>query len=106
MKSERLKGKIAVVTGSSRGIGKGIATALGSHGATVYVTGRTAKAGPPPFDSNVFDVAEQVTAAGGKGIPVVCDFADDAQIAALFKQVGDEQGQLHILVNNACCRRR
>ena len=99
--NQDLKGVVAVVTGSSRGVGRGIAVALGAHGATVYVTGRTAKSGDSPYPGTVFEAAEAVTAAGGKGIPVICDFADDAQIKKLFEQVEREQGKLHILVNNA-----
>jgi NAD(P)-dependent dehydrogenase (short-subunit alcohol dehydrogenase family) len=77
---------VAVVTGASRGAGLGIAHALGSHGCTVYVTGET---------------AELVTAAGGEGIAVAVDHADDEQTKALFDRVGREQGRLDILVNNA-----
>jgi len=99
--NQDLTGIVAVVTGSSRGVGRGMAVALGRHGATVYVTGRSAKSGESPFPGTVFDAAEEVTAAGGRGIPVVCDFADDAQIKKLFEQIEREQGGLHILVNNA-----
>ncbi|MDB6062931.1 MAG: family NAD(P)-dependent oxidoreductase [Verrucomicrobiaceae bacterium] len=101
MVNQNLKNVVAVITGSSRGVGRGIAVALGRHGATVYVTGRSAKAGDSPFPGTVFEAAEEVTAAGGVGIPVVCDFSDDAQIKKLFQQVEREQGKLHILVNNA-----
>jgi NAD(P)-dependent dehydrogenase (short-subunit alcohol dehydrogenase family) len=100
--NQDLSGVVAVVSGSSRGIGSGIARALGRHGATVYVTGRTAQAGQSPYKGSVAEVAEQVDAAGGKGIGVICDFGSDEQIAALFERVAAEQnGRLHILVNNA-----
>ena len=96
------KTTIAVVTGASRGAGRGIAIALGSHGCTVYVTGRSEKAGDAPLAGTIYETAEAVTAAGGKGIAVRVDHSDDAQVKALFEQVAREQGRLDILVNNAC----
>lgn len=92
---------IAVVTGASRGAGRGIAHALGSHGCTVYVTGRTERAGGSVFDGTIHETAELVTAAGGTGIAVRVDHADDDQTKALFERVEREQGRLDILVNNA-----
>ncbi|WP_156613802.1 SDR family NAD(P)-dependent oxidoreductase [Mycobacterium sp. 852002-51961_SCH5331710] len=83
---------IAVVTGASRGAGRGIAHALGSHGCTVFVTARS---------ESIHETAEQVTAAGGTGIAVRVDHADDEQTKALFERVGREHGRLDILVNNA-----
>ena len=91
---------IAVVTGASRGAGKGIAIALGESGATVYVTGRSADTSNE-FGGSVFETAQAVTIAGGKGIPVIVDHADDKQVEALFERVKQEQGRLDILVNNA-----
>jgi NAD(P)-dependent dehydrogenase (short-subunit alcohol dehydrogenase family) len=93
---------IVVVTGASRGAGRGIAIALGSHGCAVYVTGRSEKAGDAPLPGTIYETAEAVTAAGGKGIAVRVDHADDTQVKALFEQVQREQGRLDILVNNAC----
>lgn len=95
--------RVAVVTGASRGAGKGIAEALGASGATVYVTGRTLREGDAPLPGTVSSTAAAVTAAGGKGIAVACDHADDAATRRLFEQVADEQGRLDILVNNATC---
>jgi NAD(P)-dependent dehydrogenase (short-subunit alcohol dehydrogenase family) len=92
---------VAVVTGASRGAGLGIAHALGSHGCTVYVTGRTEKAGQSPLAGTIGETAELVTAAGGEGIAVAVDHADDEQTKALFDRVEREQGRLDILVNNA-----
>jgi NAD(P)-dependent dehydrogenase (short-subunit alcohol dehydrogenase family) len=92
---------VAVVTGASRGAGLGIAHALGSHGCTVYVTGRTEKAGQSSLGGTIGETADLVTAAGGKGIAVRVDHSDDAQTKALFEQVEREQGRLDILVNNA-----
>ena len=96
-----LSGKIAVVTGASRGIGRGIALVLAEQGATVYVTGRTVTQGEHPLPGTVGDTAAEVDKRGGKGIAVQVDHGDDAQIAALFEQVKREQGRLDLLVNNA-----
>ncbi|MGH8335079.1 MAG: SDR family NAD(P)-dependent oxidoreductase [Pseudomonas fluorescens] len=98
--------QVAVVTGASRGVGQGIALALGAAGMTVFVTGRA----PEQGGSNLYghalrgslkDTADAITAAGGQGIAVVCDHADDAQVQALFARVEKECGQLDLLVNNA-----
>ncbi|MFT3965081.1 MAG: SDR family NAD(P)-dependent oxidoreductase [Sphingobium sp.] len=96
-----LTGKVAVVTGASRGIGKGIACALGDEGATVYVTGRTVDAGSAPLPGTIGETVAEVDRRGGKGIAVALDLTDDASIAALFAQVKAEQGRLDILANNA-----
>jgi NAD(P)-dependent dehydrogenase (short-subunit alcohol dehydrogenase family) len=106
---------IAVVTGASRGAGRGIALELGAAGATVYVTGRSTRASPgrgyerflallgteaPP--GSIEDTAEAVTRTGGSGIPVQCDHTIECQVAGLFQRVADEQhGRLDLLVNNA-----
>jgi NAD(P)-dependent dehydrogenase (short-subunit alcohol dehydrogenase family) len=92
---------VAVVTGASRGAGAGIAHALGSHGCTVYVTGRTRRADDSTLSGTIDDTADLVTSAGGKGIAVYVDHADDDQVRALFGQIGREQGKVDILVNNA-----
>ena len=96
-----LAGKVAVVTGASRGIGKGIALALAQEGATVYVTGRTVTQGSYPLPGTVGETAVEVNRRGGQGIAVQVDHAKDEQVAALFDQVRQQQGRLDILVNNA-----
>jgi dehydrogenase/reductase SDR family protein 1 len=93
-----LKGKVAVVTGASRGIGKGIAVELGAAGATVYLTGRTMR----PTDGSPGSLAEtaaEIEAAGGASVAVGCDHASDTDVAALFDQIRDEQGHADVLVN-------
>jgi NAD(P)-dependent dehydrogenase (short-subunit alcohol dehydrogenase family) len=96
-----LSGKVAVVTGASRGIGKGVALALGAEGATVYVTGRTAKPSDCELPGTVADTAAEIDRRGGRGVPIQVDHGDDEQVASLFEQVRSEQGRLDILVNNA-----
>ena len=95
-----LEGKVAVVTGASRGIGKGIAEGLGEFGATVYVTGRSQSKAAEPAPLTVQATAASVTRFGGQGVAVPCDHNDDAQVKALFDRVKAEQGRLDILVNN------
>jgi NAD(P)-dependent dehydrogenase (short-subunit alcohol dehydrogenase family) len=99
----RLNGRIAVVTGASRGAGRGIALALGSEGATVYVTARSTRGAPtvPETPRGVEDTADEVSARGGTGIPVACDHTDDAGVERLFAKVRDEHGHLDLLVCNA-----
>ena len=94
--------RVAVVTGASRGVGKGIALALGAAGHVVYVTGRSAgtQVTFPAVGGTVDETARTVTAAGGTGVAVACDHTDDGQTAALFERVRAEQGGLDLLVNN------
>jgi NAD(P)-dependent dehydrogenase (short-subunit alcohol dehydrogenase family) len=92
---------IAVVTGASRGAGAGIARALGTHGCTVYVTGRTSDASSAAAPGTIDGTAARVTAAGGAGIAVAVDHSDDAQVEALFEQIRAQHGRIDILVNNA-----
>jgi len=96
-----LSGRVAVVTGASRGIGKGIALALGTEGATVYVTGRTVEPGSYELPGTVGETAAEVDRRGGHGVAVRVDHGQDDQVAALFEQVEREQGRLDLLVNNA-----
>ena len=98
--------KVAVVTGASRGAGKGIALGLAAKGMTVYVSGRSksranATLKGEPLGGTLDETVAAIDAAGGKGVAVRCDHADDAQTAALFAQVAKEAGRLDILVNNA-----
>src|SRR5580692_2906256 len=109
-----LKGRVALVAGATRGVGRGIALALGEAGAIVYCTGRSTKANRlprakskkvSPFDharrpETVEETANMVTARGGKGIAAVLDHTDAKQVAKLLAKIRKQQGQLHILVND------
>lgn len=97
-----LTGRIALVTGASRGVGKGIAQGLGEAGATVYITGRTFEPGTAavPLPGTIGETAAEVDRLGGHGIAVRCDHRDDDQVRALFEQITRDHGRLDILVNN------
>jgi NAD(P)-dependent dehydrogenase (short-subunit alcohol dehydrogenase family) len=97
-----LAGKVAVVTGASRGVGKGVALGLGEAGATVYVTGRTVREeqAREGLGGTIHQTAEKVSELGGQGIAARCDHRDDAQVEAVFQRVVAEQGRLDVLVNN------
>ncbi|RPH69106.1 MAG: SDR family oxidoreductase [Myxococcaceae bacterium] len=109
-----LSGRVAVVTGASRGAGKGIAVELGAAGATVYVTGRSTRAQPATSYARILelsklsrmpgtieDTAEEVTREGGRAVAVRCDHTDAADVERLFARVEKEEGPLDLLVNNA-----
>ncbi len=97
-----LSGKVALVAGGTRGAGRGIAMELGAAGATVYVTGRTTRAGRSEYNrpETIEETAELVDQAGGKGIAVQVDHLDPLQVQALIARIEREQGQLDILVND------
>lgn len=92
---------VALVTGASRGIGKGIALALAEQGATVYITGRTVHQGEHPLPGSIHETARECNQRGGRGIAVAVDHARDLDVANLFEQIQSEQGRLDVLVNNA-----
>ena len=96
-----LDGRVAVVTGASRGIGKGCALELGAAGATVYVTARSVSEDDHPLPGTIGATADEVTAAGGTAVAVALDHRDDDAVEALFRRVLDEHGRLDVLVNNA-----
>jgi NAD(P)-dependent dehydrogenase (short-subunit alcohol dehydrogenase family) len=100
---QTLTGKVAVVTGASRGAGRAIAAVLGEAGATVSVTGRTVRGGAAAdnMPGTIDDTADEVTARGGRGVAVRCDHTVDADVEALVERVRAEAGQLDLLVNNA-----
>jgi NAD(P)-dependent dehydrogenase (short-subunit alcohol dehydrogenase family) len=113
-KSRALKDCVAVVTGASRGAGRGMALELGAAGATVYVTGRSTRAQPADsygqllslsgmdaVPGSIDDTADEVTRQGGRGIAVRCDHTQEDEVAALFARVAHEAGRIDLLVNNA-----
>jgi len=99
---QTLSGKVALVTGASRGIGKGITLGLGEAGVTVYITGRTVKANQAAVDlpGTIYQTADEVAKLGGQCIPIQCDHQDDQQVEAVFDRIRAEQNRLDILVNN------
>lgn len=97
-----LEGKIALVTGASRGVGRGAAIGLAEAGATVIVTGRTETTGQAAVDlpGTIHETAELARAAGGEAVALRCDHTDDSQTAEVFEQISERFGRLDILVNN------
>ena len=97
-----LRGRVALVTGASRGVGKGIALGLGEAGATVYLTGRTLEegTGAVPLAGTIGETAAEVGRLGGEGIAIRCDHRDDDQVRAVFDRIRRDHGHLDILVNN------
>jgi NAD(P)-dependent dehydrogenase (short-subunit alcohol dehydrogenase family) len=109
-----LENRIAVVTGASRGAGRGCAIELGAAGATVYVTGRSRRDRPasgydrlqalsdlPRVPGSIDETADEVVRAGGRAVAVECDHTDAGQVEALFERVRRDHGRLDLLVNNA-----
>jgi len=93
---------IIVVTGASRGAGKGIALALAKPNTVMYLTGRSEVAGDSPLPGTIFETAELVRQRGALAIPVRLDHADDDAVKAFFDRIANDYGRIDILVNNAC----
>lgn len=93
---------VAMVTGASRGVGRGVALGLGEAGATIYLTGRTVEEGKGavPLPGTIHQTAADVDRLGGHGIAVRCDHRHDEAVRQLFARVGRDQGRLDVLVNN------
>lgn len=100
MSDVKLDGKVGIVTGSSRGIGKAVALALAEAGATVVVAARTMEEGGP-LKGTVIQTADEIKARGGKAIPIQTNVADEESVDNMVKQALDELGHIDILVNNA-----
>jgi NAD(P)-dependent dehydrogenase (short-subunit alcohol dehydrogenase family) len=100
--SRPLAGKVALVSGATRGAGRGIAVALGEAGATVYATGRSTRERRSEMDrpETIDETAELVTAAGGEGIAVAVDHLDSDQVRGLVERIDAERGRLDVLVND------
>jgi len=96
-----LDGKVAIVAGGSRGVGRGCVLELAAAGATVYVLGRTLNEGDGALPGSLSKTVQEAAELGGVAIPIVCDLRSDSQIAAAFARVANEAGQLDILVNSA-----
>jgi NAD(P)-dependent dehydrogenase (short-subunit alcohol dehydrogenase family) len=97
-----LDGKVALVAGATRAAGRGIAVALGEAGATVYCTGRSSAAGRSEMDrpETIEGTAELVDRAGGRGIAVRVDHLVPDEVEALVQRIRDDEGALHVLVND------
>lgn len=96
-----LNDQIALVTGASRGIGKGAALELADAGATVYVTARSVEPGDHRLPGTVGQTVAEIEAAGGTAVAIPCDHTDDLQVEALFERIDKEAGRLDVLVNSA-----
>jgi NAD(P)-dependent dehydrogenase (short-subunit alcohol dehydrogenase family) len=97
-----LAGRVALVAGATRGAGRGIAVQLGKAGATVYVTGRTTRSERSEMNrpETIEETAALVDEAGGRGIAVRVDHLVPGEVRALLTRIEDEQGALHVLVND------
>ncbi|MGH9196169.1 MAG: SDR family NAD(P)-dependent oxidoreductase [Acidimicrobiia bacterium] len=96
-----LSGQVAVVTGASRGAGRGIAEVLAECGMKTYLVARSINTPPRGRTGTLEEVAEGIEARGGEAVIAQCDLSDDESIDALFERVTKDEGHLEILVNNA-----
>jgi NAD(P)-dependent dehydrogenase (short-subunit alcohol dehydrogenase family) len=93
--------RVILVTGASRGIGRGTAVALAAPGTTVYITGRTTRSGVAALPGTIHETVAEIERRGGKGVAVACDHRNDAEVSALFAAITRDSGRLDLLVNNA-----
>ncbi len=94
--ASKLEGSVALVTGASRGVGRGVALALGDVGMTVVVTGRSLGG-----EGSIGETAEEVTRRGGRGVALRCDHSIDDEVREVFRRIDADFGRLDVLVNNA-----
>jgi NAD(P)-dependent dehydrogenase (short-subunit alcohol dehydrogenase family) len=99
---QTLAGQVAIVAGSTRGAGRGIARALGEAGATVYCTGRSVTGQPSPYGrpETIDETAGMIRAAGGVAIAVRVDHTVEAEVEALFERVTREHGRVDVVVDS------
>lgn len=97
----RLAGKVAIITGGSRGLGQYCSVAYAKEGATVVVAARTEKESDPRLPGTIYDTARMVDEAGGKGFPVVCNVSDNASVQEMVQKVLAEFGKIDVLMTNA-----
>ncbi len=95
-----LEGQIALVTGATRGIGKGIAIEIATAGAKVYFTGRSTRE-DPQRPGTIAATQDEIRQLGGQGVGLRCDHHVDADVAEVFEQIRSDEGRLDLLVNNA-----
>jgi NAD(P)-dependent dehydrogenase (short-subunit alcohol dehydrogenase family) len=97
----RLEGKIAIITGASRGLGQYCAVGYAAEGATVAIAARTEQVKDPQLPGTIYETAKLVEEAGGEAFPVVCNVADLASVEKMVEQVMEKYGQIDVLMNNA-----
>jgi citronellol/citronellal dehydrogenase len=97
----KLAGKVAIVTGASRGLGKAMATELARDGASVAVVARTVEAGQSRLPGTIHETVEEIEGAGGTAFPVRCDVTQEKDVVAMVDRVIERFGRLDIMINNA-----
>lgn len=102
----KLEGRVVIVTGASRGIGRSIALALAAAGADVVCAARSSDASPSRLPGTVDETARQVEALGGRALAVPCDLRDESQVQALAARTMAAFGKIDLLVNNAAVNYR
>src|ERR1041385_341505 len=95
-----LKNCVALVTGGSRGVGKGVAIGLAEAGATVIVTARTRNSGDSEWPGSIDETIDAIKTSGGNGVGLSCDHSDDDSVQAVFDRIKRDYGRLDVLVNN------
>jgi NAD(P)-dependent dehydrogenase (short-subunit alcohol dehydrogenase family) len=101
MTGHELDGRVIVVTGASRGIGKGLALGFAEQGAAVVCAARSARATPSDLPGTIDETVETITGAGGQAIAVRCDIGEEADLQTLIEHTIREYGRIDSLMNNA-----